>query len=460
MKFVVLNGSPKGNELSSTMHLLYYLQNVIPGHDYEYFTIAKDIKKIEKDKAYLDRILKSVSECDAVIWSVPVFIYLVPAQVKRFIEIIFERKKTKVFSGKYSTAFLTSAMVFDHTGLNYIHGISEDLGMKFIRGFSTSQQDLEKKECQESLKNFFIHFISSLENQDPVPKKFMPISWKPAVYKAPRIKKEKKQTGKNILLLTDHQPGSNLEQMVETYIAYSKYEIDVFNINDLDLKGPCLDCLQCVLGGYCVYKDGIRDLYEEKIIPADAMIFAGTIEDRYLSSLWKMFFDRSFFNGHRPVLAGKEAALLISGPLRQIPNILQIFEGLFQYCRMEVVGTVTDEEKDNAVTTGLIKQLARNLDQRLEIGGVFLQDFLARGAHVILRDTIYATSAILNADHKYFKKLKLYDFPQNFTKYRFLNYMLHVFVRIPPIKKMIKKDILKFMVMPAQKVVEKASKTN
>ena len=47
MKFVVLNGSPKGNELSSTMHYLYYMQKKVTGHEYEIFSIAKDIKKIE-----------------------------------------------------------------------------------------------------------------------------------------------------------------------------------------------------------------------------------------------------------------------------------------------------------------------------------------------------------------------------------------------------------------------------
>ncbi|MCU0822865.1 MAG: NAD(P)H-dependent oxidoreductase, partial [Spirochaetes bacterium] len=405
MKFVVLNGSPKGNEISTTMQYLYYMQKRVPGHEYEYFTIAKDIKKIENDKTELDKILKSIEKCDAVIWSMPVFLFLVPSQVKRFIEIIFERKKTKSFAGKYATVLFTSAMVFDHTAHNYIQAISEDFGMKFYRGYSVVMQDLQNKQCKESTKNFFLHFIAAIENKDPMPRRSHVISWKPAVYKRPVINRQKKIPGKKILLLTDHTPGTNLEQMVETYRESSKYEVEVLNVKDINIKGPCLDCLNCVFTGECVHKDGMKAYYDEKTVPADALIFAGTMVDRYLSSLWKKVFDRSFYNGHRPVWAWKEVALMISGPLRQEPNLLQIFEGLFSYTRMDIVGTVTDEDKDSKVTYGLIRQLAESVDRRLDMGPVFQQNFLSRGAHVILRDTIYSAAPILNADHKYFKKL-------------------------------------------------------
>ncbi len=456
MKFVVLNGSPKGSELSATIQFIYYLQKVVPGHDFEIINISRKIKKIEKDNAYLSQILKSIEKCDAVIWSMPVFLFLVPSQQKRFIELIFEKKKQKAFAGKYSTAFFTSAMVFDHTAHNYIHGISEDLGMNFIKGFSALTQALEKKECQDSVKNFFIHLLSIIENKELIPKTYLPVSWKSVPYEAPAIKNQEKNTDKKILLLTDHSPGTNLEQMVETYTANSRYDVEVINVKDLDINNPCLDCLKCVFTGVCTHVDGLRSFYDEKILPADALVVAGTIVDRYLSSTWKKYWDRSFFNGHRPILNGKYAAMLISGPLRQIPNLLQLFESLFGYTKMEVVGTVTDEEKDNTVTAGSIKHLAASMDRRLEIGGVPQQNFLARGAHVILRDTIFSASPILNEDHRYFKETGLYDFPQNWNKDKALKMMLKVFMLFPFMRKRVKQDILKFLVTPAQKAVENA----
>ncbi len=458
MKFVVLNGSPKGNEISATMQYLYYMQKKVPGHEYEYFTIAKDINKIENDKFEFDKILKSIEKCDAVIWIIPVFLFLVPAQVKRFIEIVFERKKTKAFAGKYATVIFTSgALVFDHTAHNYIQAISEDFGMKFYRGYSVAMPDLQHSQCQESTKNFFIHFVAAVENKDPMPRRSHVISWKPAAYRRPVVNRQKKIAGKKILLLTDHSAGSNLEQMVETYRESSRYEVEVLHIeNDLEMKAPCLDCLKCIFTGECRHKDGIKAFYDTKILPADALIFAGTMVDRYLSTAWKKFFDRSFYNGHRPVLAYKECAMLISGPLRQEPNLLEIFEGLFHYTRMEVVGTVTDEDRDSRATYGLIKQLAGSVDRRLEIGPVYQQNFLSRGAHVLLRDVIYAAAPVLNADHRYFKKLGLYDFPQRWNKDRALKIMLNIFMRIPPMRNMIKKDVLKFMMMPITDVVKKA----
>jgi multimeric flavodoxin WrbA len=59
---------------------------------------------------------------------------------------------------------------------------------------------------------------------------------------------------------------------------------------------------------------------------ADVIVFAGAIQDRYLSSRWKMFFDRSFFNNHSPYLVDKQIAFVISGPLGQISNLRQILE--------------------------------------------------------------------------------------------------------------------------------------
>ena len=165
MKFVVLNGSPKGNELSATMQFIYYLQKVVPGHDYEIFSISKDIKKIENDNAYFNQILKSIRECDAVLWSMPVFILLVPSQQKRFIELVFENKKQKAFAGKYSTAFFTSAMVFDHTAHNYIEGIINDLEMIFVDTFSAEMSDLLNPNIQIQLDFFAKDFFLSIQEK-------------------------------------------------------------------------------------------------------------------------------------------------------------------------------------------------------------------------------------------------------------------------------------------------------
>jgi len=83
-----------------------------------------------------------------------------------------------------------------------------------------------------------------------------------------------------------------------------------------------------------------------KIKAADILVWAGEIRDRYLSAKWKTFFDRSFFNGHAPSLAGKQFGFIISGPLSQIPNLRQILEAYVEMQQANPAGFVTDESGD------------------------------------------------------------------------------------------------------------------
>ncbi|UCD83416.1 MAG: NAD(P)H-dependent oxidoreductase [Deltaproteobacteria bacterium] len=456
MKIVILNGSPKGNELSITMQYFYYVRKYFPQHDYRIFAIGEKIKKIEGDPATFAEIMDTVADCDGLIWIFPVYITVVPAQVKRFVELIAENKKEDVFAGKYSTAITTSVYVFDITAHNYIHAVSEDLGMGFVRGYSASVADLPKPECQKSFKNFFAHFIKTTENREAVPRQFNTVTWDNPVYRVPKMNGGPKSSEKRIVVLTDHQPETNLANMVETFKVSSKYEVEVVNLNDVSIKGPCLGCLTCVFDGVCVYKDDMKQLYEQKLIPADAIIFAGTMVDRYLSSRWKTFWDRSFFNGHRPILWGKQVAYLVSGPLRQNPNVTQFMEGLILYSRAGLVGTVTDEAGDDDATFNLIKQLAQNVDRRLEDGGIYQTSFHSLGTHLILRDLIYNISFVLKADHEFFKENKLYDFPQKDWKARMTNILLTLLFKIPPIGRSARKEVKKMMVEPLQKFVEKS----
>ena len=75
---------------------------------------------------------------------------------------------------------------------------------------------------------------------------------------------------------------------------------------------------------------------------------------------------------------------------------------------------------------------------------MYQQNFLSKGMSVILRDTVYSNSAIFPADHKYYKKHGMYDFPQKWNKAKVLNTLLRVLMIIPPAKKNIVKNVNKF----------------
>ena len=153
MKVVVLNGSPKG-ELSVTEQYVRFIGKKIPEHEYEYINISKQINKIEEDQDLFADITAKIAVADLIIWSVPLYVCLVPSQYKRFIELIWERGSEGVFRGKYAAVITTSIHFFDNTAHNYMRGICDDLGMVFAGSFSPDMYDIMQQEGRDKLIRF------------------------------------------------------------------------------------------------------------------------------------------------------------------------------------------------------------------------------------------------------------------------------------------------------------------
>ena len=124
MKITVLSGSPKG-EISVTLQYAKYIQKKHPGCEFEVFHIGHEIKSIERKPELFARIVEEVADSDGVMWCTPVYLLLVPSQLKRFIELISERGAEDAFKGKYGTTLTTSAHFYDHTAHNYLQAVSE-----------------------------------------------------------------------------------------------------------------------------------------------------------------------------------------------------------------------------------------------------------------------------------------------------------------------------------------------
>ena len=90
MKITVLNGSPKGLT-SITMQYVHYIQKTFPEHELKIHNISERIKKIEKNSRIFQDILDEISDSDGILWASPVYYLLVPANYKRFIELISEK---------------------------------------------------------------------------------------------------------------------------------------------------------------------------------------------------------------------------------------------------------------------------------------------------------------------------------------------------------------------------------
>ncbi|GAG01550.1 unnamed protein product, partial [marine sediment metagenome] len=229
------------------------------------------------------------------------------------------------------------------------------------------------------------------------------------------------------------------------------------NLWDIDIKGACLGCVHCGYDNQCVYegKDDYIDFYNTKVKTADILVWAGTIKDRYLSSRWKVFFDRSFFTGHAPSLIGKQIGFIISGPLSQVPNLRQILEGQVEVKHGNPVNFVTDEYGDSTKIDNSLQYLARRLVQFADNNYIKSSTFLGVGGTKIFRDAVWGRLRFsFRADHVAYRKLGIYDFPQKEYKVRIINAIFLLLLKLPAFKVEFNKRRKKEMIKPLQKILE------
>ncbi len=466
MKIIVLVGSPKGDQ-SITKHYVLYLQKKFPKHQYVFFNIAQQIKKLEKSEEAFREIINEVSSSEAIIWAFPLYYCLVHANYKRFIELLFERKEAvNAFRGKYTLAISTSIHFYDHTAHNYIHGICDDLEMRYFGRYSAGMSDIMKDDKRDKFLKFAALFFNSVEKKLPTSKCYPKI-----VYPNPnfeylpgelKIKEKIGLGGKKVLIISDVEKGTNsslnLQKMIAKFKESFSNEIEEINLRDLNIKGSCLGCLQCAYDNRCSYigKDDFIDFYDSKVKKADILIYTGIIKDRYLSSRWKMFFDRSFYNTHIPVLMGKQIGFIISGPLSQIPNLREIFLGWNEINRLNTIDFVTDESQNSEEIDDLLHALASKSIKFSEIGFINEETMRGVGGKNIFRDDIWSGLRFpFRADYKFYKKHGFFDFPYKKRKSIFISKMMLFLSRSKGFRKEINKRMKSEMVKPIKKMIEK-----
>lgn len=457
MNIIVLNGSPKG-DLSVTLQYVRYAARKMPEHAFTIFPVAQTIRKIEKDPKAFQDILDAVTRADAVWWAFPLYYLVVCSQYKRFIELIFERKREAAFAGKYALSLSTSVHFFDHTAHNYIHAICDDLRMNYLGAYSAAMYDLMQKRERRRWLSFAQNAVDAASRKIPTIRVYPPVVPSSFVYAPAPPAAAVDTEGKKILIMKDGQePSGNVDAMVQTLRGNFKGEVDIVNLMDIDIKGGCLGCCKCGLDNVCDYegKDGYIDFYNEKVKKADVIVFAGAISDRYLSSRWKMYFDRSFFNTHIPTLQNKQIAYLISGPLAQNPNLRQMLEAYGQIQDANVAGILTDEAGDDRTLDALLAEFARGLVRSAKEGASVPLTFLGVGGRKIFRDEIYGMLRFtFQADYRYFKKHGLLDFPQKNYKVRRLNWLMMLLTKIPAFRRKFLKILKEQMVKPLQHAAE------
>ncbi len=411
MKIVVIQGSPSGNK-GVTAQSVKYLQQRFGDHEFECIEVSKRIKKIERDEAALDAILAQMEAADAIVWAFGVYVMLVPAQMKRFIERVFERAEPGAFAGKAATTLSTSAHHYDHTAHDYVQGISCDLGMRYVRGFSADMRDLLEEKGRADLEGFFTDFLRRAEGEPVLDAPLAPLRHDDRRYEPVLPDPAPRTAAGRIVIIDDTAPGDhNLRRMVEVFSRSAGAEVDRIDLETLRMDGGCLGCMKCSDTAACIYRDDYEAAFEDQVRTADVIVYAGAVRDRFLSARMKTFIDRYFSNGHRPILAGKAVGFLVSGPLGQLDTLREVIEAHIEVGGCHRIGVVTDElTSDDGLTAALVS-LARTADRWIEQPWHAPATFRGVGAQKNFRDLVYSYRGLMSADHRYYRDNGLYDFP-------------------------------------------------
>jgi multimeric flavodoxin WrbA len=459
MKIVVLNGSPKGDS-SVTIHSVKYLQKKYPDHDFDIIHIAKRIKGIERRRETFDEIIAEISAADGVLWAFSLYVLMVPARLKRFVELIYEWGAEAAFAGKYSAAISTSVHFNDHIAHRYIQGICSDLDMKFVASFSADMMDLLDEGERERLTQFGEYFLNAIQNQHPTTKRFRPLV-KPDFTYLPGEGLHSVDPGdKKVLVVTDTRPEDvNLQRMVDRFCASFVADIEVVNLRDMKIISSCIGCLQCGYDNECAFseRDDYNDFYREKVLSADVLILAGTMTDRYLSAMWKTYFDRSFFMGHLPSLIGMQLGLIISGPLSENENLREYFESYAGWQYANLIGFVSDELGESSEIDLQLQELARLGIEFSNKDYIQPLTFQAVGGHKVLRDEVWGRlRTVFQADHRGYKAMGLYDFPMWDIPTHLMAAMGTVGMNIPKVREQMQEMLKHGVSFRHKKIVEQA----
>ena len=180
------------------------------------------------------------------------------------------------------------------------------------------------------------------------------------------------------------------------------------NIAEYPFDGGCLGCFKCAVSEKCVYKDGFDKFLRENIQTADAIVYAFKISDHSMGTHFKMYDDRNFCNGHRTVTVGMPVGYIISGEYEKEDNLRTVIEARSETGGNFLSFVATDERE----TDKKIDNLSKSLMFCLNTKHTAPRNFYGVGGMKIFRDLIYQMRGMMRADHKFYKKQGIYDFPQ------------------------------------------------
>lgn len=448
MQVLVLNGSPKG-ENSITLFTAKYLEKHYPNDTFTVLHVGQRIRSIEKD---FSETADLIEKSDLLLFCYPVYTFLVPSQLHRFIELV--KASGLPLAGKFATQISTSKHFYDVTAHRFIEENCNDLGLRYLEGLSADMDDLLSERGRKEALAFYDRIRFSVQNgfsKPPVVLK--PVSASPVSIPVAAGTSVSQKAGK-VMIVTDYDPSDCagvLPAMIESFRSRLPYETGVVNLHGFPFAGGCLGCFRCAADGTCVYRDGFDSFLRDNIQSAQSVVYAFTIRDHSMGSRFKMYDDRQFCNGHRTVTMGKPVAYLVNGDLNSEPNLSLLIESRAEVGGNPLAGIAVSTRNPEAE----IRQVAETLAYMIDSGYTKPKNFYGVGGLKIFRDLIYQMQGLMRADHKFYKENGFYDFPQKKPGIRFAMYLVGGLMRSKKLQKKIGGKMTEGMVLPYKKVLEK-----
>ena len=444
MRILVLNGSPKGKN-SITLQTVRFIEALCKNQTFEILHVGQRIKALEKD---FSPAKEALEKADLILFSYPVYTFIAPYQLHRFIELMKENGVS--LKGKYATQITTSKHFYDVTAHAYIKENCMDLGLRYIRGLSADMDDLLKEKGRQEAMDFFRFVLWSVKNEayEAFSPATLPVS---GVETDVPEYRERSLDGDIVIITNMEKNDAGLSAMIDRFRAVLPRKSRVVNIREYPFKGGCLGCFNCAVSGECVYKDGFDRFLREDLQTAEAIVYAFTIKDHSMGASFKLYDDRQFCNGHRTVTMGMPMGYLVSGNYGAEQNLQMILEARAQVGGNFLAGVATDENDPNAE----IDRLAKTLCYALENKYVPPQNFYGVGGMKIFRDLIWLMQGMMKADHQFYKAHGQYDFPQKQWSTMLKMYLVGALISSPKVKAKLGNKMNEGMLMPYEKILKK-----
>jgi len=266
---------------------------------------------------------------------------------------------------------------------------------------------------------------------------------------------------KKLRIVVDDPSQGNLKAMIQRLSQNFSGDVQIIEFSQIQIQGGCIGCIHCAEDNRCWYPDSFVPFYLQELMEADILLYAGSIKDRYLSWQWKQFFDRRFFRNHTPTLYGKQLGFIISGPYLQLPILQDILAAYTELEGANLIGVLSDDAMSSADALNIaLDTFAQTAVRYSEQNYHKPSTFRSIAGMKLLRDEIWTRlKFVFQADHRFYKKNKIYDFPQSSWKVVLTNFIFDILHKIPGFNKDFYSPKMKArMIQPLQKFLASKGK--